>query len=300
MNYVKSNGAKITTGKVQKGIGLYNTRVIISSNPENLMEALNKTPFSATVEAEYGDRTVEGSLLTLAHHGQNSDNICPCLHPSINAPVKIIGISHFDLDTLGGIMSLTGKRIKSFIFWQIAAQIDLYGPHKFEDEMIDAWNAWSEKNRIFAPRDGSVLDVTDKIIEAIDIVNKILERDKSLIEAGREWRKKLDQLNIESFVNVKKNVVLRKSDSFVNAFYNYPKSPRIFDIIVGYNSERKSITISKESDNIDFDCNAYVKSQWGEAAGGHIGIAGSPRGVEMTFEEAERVFNDIAGIMELF
>jgi len=37
----------------------------------------------ATVEAEYGDITVKGTKITLAHHGVNDQNPCPCMGDNI-------------------------------------------------------------------------------------------------------------------------------------------------------------------------------------------------------------------------
>ena len=43
-------------------------RFVLSSDPRKLAAAIANQP-SATVEAEYGDALVEGSVLTMAHHG---------------------------------------------------------------------------------------------------------------------------------------------------------------------------------------------------------------------------------------
>lgn len=74
-------------------------QIFIANNVEAL-EAVNPTH---TVEAEFGDSVVEGSSVTLAHHGKRAENL-----PTVENTT--IGISHFDLDTLGGVMRCLGVK----------------------------------------------------------------------------------------------------------------------------------------------------------------------------------------------
>lgn len=89
-----------------------NIKFLVSSSQVNLATALEgKT--SATVEAEYGDLVVEGSVLTLAHHGPRSGNSCPCLvenRPQGEQSIEVVGLSHMDLDTIGGCAALLGLK----------------------------------------------------------------------------------------------------------------------------------------------------------------------------------------------
>lgn len=158
-------------------------RIFIANNPEAL-KASNPTH---TVEAEFGDVVVNGSVLTLAHHGSRANNPCPC---TVKIPVNqqcehdsVIGISHFDLDALGGIMACQGignvvsNEISQSIdaaFWYAAAYTDLHGPHRLQEaidgienamfhseeepvrfllvsikECLNAFWAWSEKKQTF-------------------------------------------------------------------------------------------------------------------------------------------------------
>lgn len=105
-------------------------KVFIANNAA----ALRAVGPTHTVEAEFGLEVCEGSSVTLAHHGPRSDNPCPCLGDNISdCPYnedsqgcaefvekglchqecldnKIIGVSHFDLDTLGGVMCCLGVK----------------------------------------------------------------------------------------------------------------------------------------------------------------------------------------------
>ena len=66
----------------------------------------------ATVEAEYGDECLEGTMATLAHHGPRSNNPAPCNTPDVPVlpPFATVVVSHIDLDTLGGIYALQGRK----------------------------------------------------------------------------------------------------------------------------------------------------------------------------------------------
>lgn len=321
--------------------------VLISNNSEAL-EAINP---HVTVEAEYGDTVVEGSLLTLAHHGSRSQNPAPCVsgQAALFGHEKhdhlTVGVSHFDLDTLGGVLAVAGMKPQWQAFWHIAAEVDVQGPHRLDaiveklskarmvvrqdnwawtgqreyqsketarevdvrktdiNQAVDAlyafW-AWSEKNRVFAPRDGSVLDITEKVEEARVVLEKIFSGDPELLDAGQEWFQAKEKLSEESLVKIlsgwmcgwHRSVVVRKSDSFVNHLYNVQRKHNTFngDMVLAYNSKFKSITLSTTNpkDNM-MDCCAIMQEAFGPEAGGHKGIAGSPRGVEFEESDLEKV-----------
>ena len=105
--------------------------VVITSDPNTELFP------DATVEAEYGAVTVPGSRVTLAHHGENAMNPCPCLGESLGLGLgrwDIIQVSHFDLDTLGGVARCLdwkkGDWEDEDLFWKIAAKIDTQGDRK--------------------------------------------------------------------------------------------------------------------------------------------------------------------------
>lgn len=192
-------------------------KVFISNNPSKLSEKLSAFTSTATVEAD-----VPGSVLTLAHHGPRSGRMCPCL--SGNMPelgIQAIGLSHIDLDTLGGVMAILGRKPEDSCecgygitgsrkpaFWRAAAAlVDTNGVHKLPEDtpqevndMLNAFWAWSEKNRLFPPRDGGVEDVTKFVMDAIRVLRSIIwydapgllmeetrETGTLLIEEGRKW-----------------------------------------------------------------------------------------------------------------
>ena len=270
------------------------TKIFISNDPKTLDEKLSEFAATATVEAEYGDTLVRGSVLTLAHHGINKDNPAPCVCDNINLPhmIEAIGISHFDLDTLGGIMAIYGLKDSNHSplefhidDWNQAALIDTDGIHRREPTIkINAFYAYSEKNRINAPRDGSVEDVTDRVMAAADYIRTI---DDIKLANGRDWEKAREELKFESLINEFKGVALRSSDRFVNHLYSQD-----IHTIVGFNKKTGSITISTRLEDIpeEINCRTLVQKLWGTEAGGHAGIAGSPRGVAYDIENAKEAF----------
>ena len=258
---------------------------LMSSNPANLKAALEGKA-SATVEAEYGDACVVGSVITMAHHGPRTGQPAPCSYPNTAGEgVEVAGLSHFDLDTLGGCMVLLGNKPEVSGFWELAEFVDLNGPHKLgqsgasEENLrrLYAFWAWSRNYRVLSPRDGSVLDVTDKVAEGAKIVERILADDAELLTAGDAYAKAEGELNKSSFIEAKDGVVVRTSSQFVNHLYADPDG-KAHEAVVGFNTTTGAITVSfADAPTKGKTARDIVQSLWGELAGGHAGIAGSPR-----------------------
>lgn len=276
------------------------TVILISNNPENLRVALGQYDRFAVVEAEYGSVEVKGSndRLTLNHH-IDATRPPPCVMRNL-APIdrpQAIGISHFDLDTLGGVLSLIGEKYDDQLFWETAGWVDVAGVHKLPSMprynravhiKLAAFWAWSQKNRLMAPRDGSVQDVTTFFERAADQIALILNENEYVLEEGLAFldaEKKLVEESFKGFFTTENGlrVVFRVSGSFVNhLYYNDTGTLHPADIVVGFNTTFKSVTLSKASSEVPINCRELVRELWGPEAGGHEGIAGSPRGQEMT------------------
>ena len=303
-------------------------KVFISNNAAALA-AIRPTH---TVEAEYGLDVVEGTILTLAHHGPRSGNPCPC--EGDNIPLEgedplLIGVSHFDLDTLGGVLRiLEGKDPEDSVFWEAAALVDTLGVHKLGEikrtlraEALDGFDfggvwydheaygfdvdwdcaaqslnefwAWSEAHRLFPPRDGSVLDCTEFFTEALRVLQLILEGNDLDAEysvlsfRAKEWveaKEKLDVIS-ERAAWGGDVVLLREADCFVN--HLYVNVGRVFQALVGFNPKVGSVTLSLADPLEGVNCCAIAQQLWGKEAGGHAGIAGSPRGEVLTLADAQ-------------
>jgi hypothetical protein len=280
-------------------------KVLLSSSPEALRAALAPYASTATVEAEYGDVVVEGSLDTLAHHGPRAKNPAPCLRENRELGVECVGVSHLDLDALGGVLAILGRKPEAEGFWKLAAYVDTHGPHRLGEagaEPVDvarlhAFWAWSEMHRVFPPRDGGVLDVTDRVEEAKRALVAILDGDQSFLRAGEEFARREEELNSSSFVQVVGEVIVRVSPAFVNHLYATPDG-RICRGVVSFNATRGEITASLAEPVPGVSCRKLVQELWGPRAGGHDGIAGSPRGERRSLEDLQAAAERLASLVE--
>ena len=266
-----------------------------------------QTSAHVTVEAEYGSMVWEGSLFTAAHHQaegpfagrhQGGTQPSPCNNDAIPALdlMGTVGVSHFDLDTLGGVLrawgmtGFFGGRMESF--WDLAEFVDVNGPHRLaqagaseEDlERLHAFWAWSSENRL--PRAEEVTDVTKFFAEAESVLRRILqgEGDPELLRAGRDFREAGEKLNRESLVQVVSDVAVRCSPGFTNHLYALPHGAPC-KAVAAYNTSHGSVTVSLADPIEGVSCREVVQALWGPDAGGHDGIAGSPRGQRMSIHD---------------
>ena len=300
-----------------------NSKVVICSSPDNLEKALELEGVAVTVEAEYGDREVKGSLYSSAHHGPRAGNSAPCMDLNLDGlEPDVIGVSHFDLDTLGGVMRTqvpahARERFTSpeaEMFWMAAEQVDIQGPHRLQEFLdenfsadsskrtrrrLQAFWAWSQDHRLFPPRDGSVQDVTGFFEDAACVVEKLIdwidcedvpEAADELIRAGDAWAAAQKALDEKSYVREAVGGVratLRKSEQFVNHLYR-PGLKN--EAIVGYNEKAGSVTLSFANPLPGVSAREIVQAYWGPKAGGRDEIAGSPRDQSYSFRDAEQFF----------
>jgi len=280
-------------------------KFIISSVPAKLTEALAAYSKTSTVEAEYGEVVVEGTVRTRAHHGSRKANPCPCLAANVAEEDRpeIVGGSHFDLDALGGYLAEIGQKPEAPGFWQLAAFVDTNGPHKLAQSgaadadihRLHGYWAWAQlpANRVMPPRDGSIIDVTDKAMEAKSIIERLLGDDAELLAAGVAMKQGEDALNKDSFLECRGDVVIRKADAFTNHLYTCPDGT-VCGAVVALNMKLGGVTVSLAEPMPGVSCRAIVQSVWTDKdekgqllAGGHEGIAGSPRHRPMTEEDLE-------------
>lgn len=288
-----------------------------------------KTLFAhVTVEAEYGGYVHEGSVYTAAHHQPGMEKLpAPCndicipnLLRSPKAQENVVLLSHLDLDSIGGAMrtflSSSDAVFQKTSFWDLAEFVDKNGPHKLGEfvkgcrsvpgagdkllEQLYAFWAWKEKNIPHVgseelPRD-EVSDVTGLVQKASEAIRAILLGDEALIKDGREFRRMTNEKNRKTFMGVSFHTILRRTNmgpgeyGFVNHLYNVlSDSGKPVPAVATYSDNTKSITISLADPVEGVNCCEIVQDLWGPEAGGHPGIAGSPRGQEMT----ERDFTNV-------
>jgi hypothetical protein len=258
----------------------------------------------ATVEAEYGSVVVEGSpindgpfTLTLAHH-TGVWRVCsaPC-NAKLEAKHLLssgdaVIISHIDLDTTGGILNLIGSKPEHDSFWKAAEFVDLNGPHRLYEldesdaDLIRAYWAATAENRTSFPRD-QVSEVGQEISYLLGVVRDLLGvgndwTQPDMIKRGKEWaikqEEKVEGCLIEEGPYVR---VFASDDTFTGAAYYSPKAKEVFPATVSYSTKNGSITIAFEDGGQSANASEIVQKLWGPTAGGHPGIAGSPRGQRM-------------------
>lgn len=280
-------------------------KVYISNNAA----ALAAVHPDVTVEAEYGEVVVPGLRLTMAHHGPRAGSPAPCSFLNGCAGDDwqglILGISHVDLDTIGGIMAVMGCKPRAPRFWDAAVFVDLNGAHKLVQSDVDLSNirrlhaywAFSRECRVYAPRDGTAADVTEAVLAHVDAVRAILEDDEELLQAGDAFAAAEATLNVETFRGFDGLVILRASPTFANHLYATPDG-KLGLAVVNWNPgpdySGGAITLSLADPVEGVHCGNILRELFGPEAGGHQGIGGSPRGAALPYEEAVRVADEVA------
>lgn len=268
-----------------------NIKFYISSNPEALR---NLNPV-ASIEAEFGDEIVEGSKITLTHYSFGKNNRAPCVADVEEISFGNVVLNHFDLNILGACMKLLGYKSKLFrelFFWKSVEYIDINGPHRlfeflnddsisdFVEDCLNAFWAWNSENNIIV--NDELTDGTDFINSAIDVMNSIFAFDEKLIERGREWVDEQNSLNEDSFISHCKvgnyRIISRESDKFVNHLYSTLDGV-VGNIIIAYNTGSNRIIISRENNNIKFNCYEFAKKLWEDKIEGSEDIANSLSGM---------------------
>lgn len=266
-------------------------RFLLSSDPARLKIEMDQA-HSATVEAEYGDGVVMGSILTMAHHGPRAGQLAPCAYPNGCAwGVEVVGVSHIDLDTVGGCMAILGIKPEADAFWRLAEFNDLNGPHKlvhsgastYDLRQLYAWFAWEQDHRVQASADGSVTEVTEVVLAAAQAVERIVSGDEDMLKAGDAYQANETKLNAASFIEHKGGVIVRVYAGRVNYLYTDPLGNTGL-AIVAYRPDSGGITVSFADAPKGKSASQILQALW-EGSGGHAAVAGSPRGRVMTLDD---------------
>ncbi len=308
---------------------IMNSKIYLAGT-QQLAEQVKAT---ATVEAEYGEACVEGTLVTLAHHGPRSNNPAPCNAPDV--PVlpdgSTILVSHIDLDTLGGIMALNGEKPDDPAFWAAAEFVDINGAHKINTrefdnvileaggdintservkDQLNAFYAWSEQNR--SPRSNTeVLDISTYTYQAINVLKELVvdrnaqnhelsDLKSRLIHDGHVWEEQ-NRENAKKYLVTENEMVrvFQTDGPFMNTNYFSEKQNTVVPCIISFNTQTKAITLSFEDGGKTMNAAKELQELFGPAAGGREGIGGSPRGQEMTLDDAMRLAEQVQTHMVL-
>jgi len=262
------------------------------------------TPPTLTVEAEYGAWVAQGSRYTAAHHQPIGSEFsgrhiggarpAPCNDPNIPLLEEndVALISHIDADTIGGLMRAHPDYVSYFSekhqgFWDYIEFIDTNGWHKADAQSPDhpklsSFACWSQKNRPVISRTVNN-DMTEYCLKAMHFLSEVLEGQH--LELGVEYLKNEEILNQKSWVRTTPfGLVIRRSTTFVNHLYRDP-SDELGVAVINLNEKDGVITLSLADPISGFSCRSFVQELWGDKAGGHDGIAGSPRGQLMSEQD---------------
>lgn len=259
----------------------------------------------ASVEAEYGSMIIEGDVITLAHHTQKyKDYPAPCMQEveKISDNSNVV-ISHIDLDTLGGIATLMGIKPIDDEFWSSCEFIDLNGPHHLYElnesirNKIIAYEAYAAMNHMDKVMD--ITDVTSIVLDRIEVIRKIINNDSELINNGIYFYNK-EQAEIESCLlceNDNVRVFYSPNGVFCNGNYFSTRLNKVIPYIVSYNGFYHSISCSSENGGKIISCRLIMQKLFGCEAGGHDGIAGSPRNMHMNKGDFIKVINEVNNLV---
>ena len=279
-----------------------------------------------TVEAEYGSYVCEGRFYTAAHHQgegpyagrhlpghEATGRPSPCNDDGITriGEEDVVVVSHIDLDTLGGCLRATGRHGPLFTpefsdFWELAEFVDVSGPHRMdpahpEAHRLQAVWAWLQDHRPQYPRD-EIVEVTVLVLAFGDALRSILAGDEAMLAAGQAMADAADALNELSFgtflpvEGTEYGIITREADQFTNHMYRTPGGG-LGAVVVALNGKMRSVTISLESPIEGVNCCELVQALWGPEAGGHAGIAGSPRGQVMGWSDVEDLCDAVRDVL---
>lgn len=271
------------------------------ANVKNIRLALNVLDINpvASVEAEYGNFVLEGTMVTLAHHAKEwRHNPPPCIVEVDPLPQDVAGdiiVSHLDLDTIGGCLTLCGNKPEDDNFWNAAAYIDLHGIHHLPDlavqvqDQLNAFYAWKQKQSW--PYFSEISDVTEHVARAAVTIVDIIKNDKKLIEAGKTWQSEIESRLESSLLCENSQLRIFRPDGnvFTASSYYSPQYERIVKSTISFNTNTQTLTLAFEDGGKEFSASEIMQKLFGSGAGGHPGIAGSPRGQSMTEIEFDKL-----------
>lgn len=265
---------------------------------KNLIERLNGP--LATIECEYGSTVIEGAV-TLAHHVEGwtkapslqSSNILLEAGIELVEEMDYIMISHIDLDTICGIMAVAEdydipEDIKKGI-----NHVDCNGQHHIFDTEVSenakryilSYIGYALKNK--APQQE---DVTEYVIELIQNFNT--EENYEVGKAFVEGRRAEAEASLSVAIG-KVALIDQAADSEAFGLNSeYILEGIEYDYIIVFNRKFGNITVSSRLGNSgDKNMSDIMKAVFGEMAGGHKGIAGTPRGKSYTLEDASNLLD---------
>jgi len=282
-------------------------KVIVAQNLKAAKEIATKYKGKfnlVAVEAEWGDEALEEPLvdLSLNHHGCRANNPCPA-EIGIKKPEvledkykgnTVYIVSHLDADTIMGIMWIenileTSKEISKLA--EMVAYSDKNGFHNAQNyyqnlKDTDLYKKWLAMGYVFSRNSKtSPGELTNKINGIIYAINNIIKNtniaDTVVYNEANEWNKNISKSAKKALVYTSDNILGFSGKLFYCNNYNLLENKR--DIIVQYDTEHKNIILAVFDKNVAVDyfgekgVVSLLQEFFGDKAGGHTTIGGSPR-----------------------
>ncbi len=273
-------------------------KFFISNNADSLRKVLAQFERTATVEAEYGDEVVTGTIVTMAHHGPRANDKAPCMYDNfVQVPdIQAVGLSHIDLDTVVGCAALLGRRDPAKMkLWGLVEFADLNGLHKIDESQYDAetlhlfygMHHICECNRMVLPTSGTVEDISELVQRLTTMCEESTDMRAALEQAFYSFVREQTMLNQESYLGMFGGVIVRVSPRSVNHLYKTPDGKN-GKIVVAFNTASSKITVSLSEAMSNISAIDIATTGCGEGSGGRPTVAGSPRGQKMTLNHLVR------------
>lgn len=141
------------------------------------------------------------------------------------------------------------------------------------------------------------MGLSDEYAASVMWMRNRMEQHNAMIDAGRKWEQEATKAVEDRLVSENENVrVFSTNGPFCNGSYYSPSQEKIIPAVVSYNEKFGSITLSFADGGKEFSAKEIVQSFWGPEAGVRDGIAGSPRGKEMTREDLKEISAKVSDI----
>jgi hypothetical protein len=252
--------------------------IFIVNNINNYLD-----DFDYSIESGYAN-----DINHFDHHGKYSEYPAPCRNEKIN-PINNgkIAITHMDADTFIGLIRMINGNIPN-LDYELMEKIDLNGSSvikdKFNETFLYMIGIGQIARDIKFPRSGNdPIDVTEYI-------NKMMEYDvNEIINIGRKANEMVEESYKNCKIYIKDNIgiwSIGENDSFDPS---RPYSDGI-DIVIVYRFHHMAMSIyCNPNSKYEFANKTIANIQFA----GHPKACGSPRGMEIKYEDAINVFNEL-------
>mgnify|MGYP003607890087 CR=1 FL=1 len=257
-------------------------RIFLTTTPKN---------YSHSIESGLANNTTH-----FDHHKDEDKRYpSPCNNPNIKIISRFdIAISHIDADTLLGLARMCGIGLHSALDFNTIEKVDLNGSSILDDAltninyhyMVGVSSIARELNfpRISKEEDIEVTDIIYKMLKLPLLT--FLQKGADTINKSEKDYKDCSLTNTDHCL-----LISCDADDAINPSRGYEDG---YDIIVVYRKHYKTVSLYAAPNS------PYTLQ--GEHAGitfaGHDKACGSPRGEDMTLEDACKVFNAVCKITD--